>query len=75
MIRSIERMVRRQLEIEDIDLTSKVCESTRLLTGNAHRLEEVLLNLISNAVAAIKARRRRRRAASILPSSICGCRE
>jgi len=57
VIRSIERMVRRQLEIEDIVLTSKVCESTRLLNGNAHRLEEVLLNLISNAVAAIKARR------------------
>ncbi len=57
VIGEVDRMIRKQLEIDGIALTTDICDVVHLVTGSPLRLEEVVLNLISNARAAIRARR------------------
>lgn len=57
VVQAVDRMVRKQLEIDGITLNTAVCSTDRPIIGNPLRLEEVVLNLISNARAAIRARR------------------
>ena len=57
VVRSVDRMIHRQLEIDGITLTTVTCSVEQTIRGNPLRLEEVLLNLISNARAAIRSRR------------------
>lgn len=57
VVRAVDRMVRKQLEIDDIALKTEICAVDQSISGNPLRLEEVVLNLISNARAAIRTHR------------------
>jgi len=57
-LRSVERMVRKQMEIDAIVLQTDLCPAGVQVSGNPVRLEEALLNLVSNARAAIEARKK-----------------
>ncbi len=57
VIREVDRMIRKQLDIDGIALHTEICDVVQEITGTPLRLEEVVLNLISNARAAIRARR------------------
>jgi two-component system C4-dicarboxylate transport sensor histidine kinase DctB len=56
VVQSIDRMIRRQLDVDGIGLTTEVCADTHHLRGDPLRLEQVVMNLISNARAAVQAR-------------------
>lgn len=57
VLRSVERMISRQLDMDGIALKVDICDTDLMISGSPLRLEEVLLNLISNARAAIGTRR------------------
>ena len=50
----IIKVVRHTLEMSEIELVTELAENIPLVNGDARQLQQVFLNLISNAVAAMK---------------------